>query len=78
MRRVRIEHREMLGNGWCVRPIELDCTFESICETCSYYDTSIEFQPILLKQRDHAAAHDQTKRAALFDGLLQQLDQEAQ
>lgn len=78
MRRVRIEHRKMLGNGWCVRPIELDCTFESICETCSYYDTSIEFQPILLKQRDHAADHNQTKRAALFDGLLQQLDKEAQ
>lgn len=78
MRRARIEHRKMLGNGWCVRPIELDCMFESICEACSYYDTSVEFQPILLKQRDHAADHNQAKRAALFDGLLQQLDEEAQ
>src|SRR3954463_12226478 len=31
-------HREMrqrmLGNGYCTRPETLDCTFESVCETC--------------------------------------------
>lgn len=24
---------------------ESDCAFESICETCSYFHTSIEFRP---------------------------------
>jgi len=27
MRRLRLEHRRMLGNGWCTRPAELDCSF---------------------------------------------------
>src|SRR5947199_6466722 len=28
MRRLRLEmHRRLLGNGYCNRPIELDCTF---------------------------------------------------
>ena len=26
---------------------QLDCAFESICETCSYFQTSIEFRPTL-------------------------------
>jgi hypothetical protein len=25
MRRLRLEHRRMLGNGWCTRPAKLDC-----------------------------------------------------
>ena len=76
MRRVRREHQRMLGNGWCQRPIELDCAFESICETCTYYATDTTFQPTLQRQRDHAQARDQNKRVALFDGLLNQLRQE--
>ena len=28
-------------------PPQLDCAFESICETCSYFQTSIEFRPTL-------------------------------
>lgn len=36
MRRLRAEmHRRMLGNGYCARPVELDCHFESICESCT-------------------------------------------
>ncbi|TDT97504.1 hypothetical protein EDD99_5649 [Streptomyces sp. 846.5] len=27
-------HRRMLGNGYCARPVEMDCHFESICESC--------------------------------------------
>jgi len=34
MRRLRAEmHRRMLGNGYCARPVDLDCHFESICGT---------------------------------------------
>ncbi|MPZ93215.1 MAG: tyrosine-type recombinase/integrase, partial [Actinobacteria bacterium] len=34
MRKLRGEmHRRMLGNGYCARPVEMDCHFESICES---------------------------------------------
>ena len=75
MARLRREaHARMLGNGLCTRPVELDCRMESACETCSYFQTSIEFRPTLLRQRDHARDHGQTERAALFDGLLDRLE----
>ena len=60
----------MLGNGMCTRPAELDCRIESACETCAYFQTGPEFVPVLLRQRDHARAHGQTDRAALFEGLV--------
>ena len=52
----------MLGNGLCTRPVERDCRMESACKTCSYFQTSIEFKPILIRQRDHARDHDQPDR----------------
>lgn len=71
MARLRREaHARMLGNGLCTRPVELDCRMESACETCSYFRTSVEFKPILIRQRDHARQHGQTERAELFDGLI--------
>ena len=33
-------HRRMLGNGYCARPVELDCHFESICESYSFFVTN--------------------------------------
>ena len=47
---------------------------ESVCETCTYFRTSIEFLPILVRQRDHARDHGQADRAALFDGLIQRAE----
>ena len=62
MTRLRHEaHARMLGNGLCTRPVELDCRMESACETCAYFDTGPEFVPVLLRQRDHARDHDQTR-----------------
>ena len=55
MARLRREHHRLLGNGYCTRPPQLDCAFESICETCNYFQTSIEFRPALQAQHDHAA-----------------------
>ena len=56
MRKLRREmHRRMLGNGYCARPVEMDCHFESICESCSFFVTTIEFRPTLQRQRDDAA-----------------------
>jgi len=74
MTRLRREHHRLLGNGWCTRPPQLDCAFESICETCSYFQTTIEFRPALAAQHDHAAAHGQTTRQELFARLLTQID----
>jgi hypothetical protein len=42
----------LLGNGYCTRPIELDCAFETVCETRVHFTTGPEFVPILLHQRD--------------------------
>jgi hypothetical protein len=77
MARLRSEHHRLLGNGYCTRPPELDCAFESISETCTYFHTNIEFRPTLKRQRDHAADHDQTHRVELFDQLLRRVDQPA-
>jgi integrase len=76
MTRLRREaHARMLGNGLCTRPVELDCRMESACETCAYFATGPEFAPVLLRQRDHARDHHQPDRAALFDNLLNSLEE---
>jgi site-specific recombinase XerD len=77
MARLRREHHRLLGNGYCTRPPELDCAFEAICETCTFFQTSIEFRPTLQRQHDHAAAHDQPHRADLFNQLLTRIDDKA-
>ncbi len=56
MRRLRLEHRRMLANGWCTRPKELNCHFEAICEgvgfsrprlsSCRSCATSVTTQPV--------------------------------
>ncbi|MCA1572916.1 MAG: site-specific integrase [Chloroflexi bacterium] len=70
-------HQRMLGNGFCARPVELDCHFESICESCTFFVTTIEFKPTLEKQRDDAANKGQIGRQKVFDGLLDRLEDEA-
>ena len=74
MARLRREHHRHLCNGHCTRPQELDCAFESICETCTFFQTSIEFRPILQAQHDDATSKGQENRAALFDQLLTKID----
>jgi len=74
MNRLRREHHRLLGNGWCTRPPQLDCAFESICETCTYFQTSIEFRPAIAAQHDHAATHGQPGRQQLFSQLLNRID----
>lgn len=60
-------HRRMLGNGYCARPIELDCHFESVCESCRLFVTFIEFRPTLERQRANAQSKAQC-------GLIERLD----
>jgi site-specific recombinase XerD len=78
MRKLRGEmHRRMLGNGYCARPVEMDCHFESICEGCTFFVTTIEFRPTLQAQRDDADRKGQIARKKIFDGLLDRLDTKA-
>ncbi|MBA3368669.1 MAG: tyrosine-type recombinase/integrase [Geodermatophilaceae bacterium] len=77
MARLRREHHRLLGNGYCTRPPELDCAFESICETCTFFQTSIEFRPTLQAQHDDAASKGQNHRAELFHRLLTNLNDSA-
>jgi site-specific recombinase XerD len=78
MRKLRAEmHRRMLGNGYCARPVGLDCHFETICESCTYFQTTHEFKPTLERQRDDAADKGQVARLKIFDGLLTRLEQQA-
>jgi integrase len=70
-------HQRMLGNGYCARPVELDCHFESICESCTFFVTTIEFKPTLQRQRDDAANKGQIGRQKIFDGLLSRLPEQA-
>ena len=67
----------MLGNGYCARPVGLDCHFESICESCTYFQTTHEFRPTLERQRADAAEKGQVGRLKIFDGLLARLEQQA-
>ena len=42
MRKLRAEmHHRMLGDGYCARPVELDCHFESIRKSCSFCVSTI-------------------------------------
>ena len=70
MARLGREHSRMLGNGYCTRPKIMDCQYETICESCTFFQTTIEFRPTLLAQRDDACAKGQTRRAAIYDNLI--------
>ena len=70
MRHLRNEQRRMLGNGWCTRPAKLDCAFETICEGCGFFQTTIAFRPTLQAQHDDATTKGQDGRAELFKKLL--------
>ncbi len=74
MRRLAADHRRLLGNGHCTRPVALDCNFETICERCGFFETGPQFVTILRRQRDHAAGNDQHDRAQLFTELLHDID----
>ncbi len=76
MRKLRAEiHQRMLGNGYCARPVDMDCHFESICESCTFFVTTAEFRPTLQRQRDDAVAKGQVGRQRIFDGLLIRLEE---
>ena len=75
MRKLRIEmQRRLLGNGYCTRPVELDCAFEAVCESCVHFATGPEFAPVLQRQRDHADERHHTRLSAVYNRLLDRID----
>jgi integrase len=68
------EHRRLLGNGQCTRPVDLDCRFQTICEGCGFFETGPQIVEILRRQRDDATAHVDRARAKLYDDLVNAID----
>jgi site-specific recombinase XerD len=66
--------RRLLANGHCTRPAELDCRFQTVCEGCGFFETSVEFIDILGRQRDDAHTHADAARAKLYDQLIAVID----
>ncbi|HZE15159.1 MAG TPA: hypothetical protein VE197_05275 [Mycobacterium sp.] len=46
-------------------------------ESCTFFQTTIEFRPTLERQRDDADTKGQIARKKIFDGLLSRLDDAA-
>ena len=74
MRRLAADHRRLLGNGHCTRPIALDCQFETTCERCGFYETGPQFIEILRRQHHDATDHGDHDRANTFSSLLDDID----
>ena len=50
--------------------------YETICEGCGYYETTIEFKPTLKAQADHAERNRQPERAAIYNHLVDGLERD--
>ena len=77
MKRLRQDHWRMLGNGYCTRPDGVPCEYETICESCPCFSTTVEFLPILNKQKQDAENKGQTQRAEVFTRLIQSVGESA-
>lgn len=78
MRKLRTEvNRRLLGNGYCSRPAELGCRYETICETCSFFAPTIAFRETLQNQHDNAHARGETRRQDVYATILNRLDKPA-
>ncbi len=70
-------HRRQLADGHCTRPAQLDCSYQTICEGCGFFQTDEEFLPILRRQRDNAEALADFERAHIFKELVEGLTKES-
>jgi integrase len=74
MRRLRQDHWRMLGNGYCTRPDGVPCEYETICESCPCFSTTVEFLPVLQKQKQNAEEKGQTQRVDVFSQLIKGME----
>lgn len=76
MRNLRAEvNQRLLGNGHCTRPAQLDCQFETICETCTYFATTVDFLPTLRRQQADATERNDNTKAQILGRLIGNLDE---
>jgi integrase/recombinase XerC len=70
----------LIGDAYWLRipvgKLHNDRCFESICENCTHFATNKTFQPVLIRQRDHATRNGQTGRAHLFTTLIEKVSNE--
>jgi integrase len=66
--------RRLLGNGYCTRPAELGCRYETICETCTFFTTTIEFRDHIQAQHEDAGRLGDEERKTAYLKLLDTLD----
>ncbi len=75
MRRLREDNWRLLGNGYCTRPEGVTCEYETIYESCTCFSTTVDFLPLLNKQKQDAEEKGQAQRAQIFSKLIQTLEQ---
>jgi integrase len=64
------DHHRLLGNGRCTRPAQLDCTYQTICEGCGFFETGPEFLTILRRQKDSARDQADFERQHVYQELI--------
>jgi hypothetical protein len=64
-------HRRLLGNGHCARPAQLDCSYQTMCEGCGFFETGPEFLTILRRQKESATDQADFERAHVFNELIE-------
>jgi integrase len=67
------DHRRLLGNGRCTRPAQLDCSYQTICEGCGFFETGPEFLTILRRQKDNALEQADFERQHIYQELIEGL-----
>jgi site-specific recombinase XerD len=65
--------RRLLGNGYCGRPEELGCRYEAICESCTFFTTTIEYRDQIEAQHADAGRHHDTDRESTYRRVLDTL-----
>jgi integrase len=63
-------HYRLLGNGHCTRPVQLDCSYQTICEGCGFFETGPEFLTILRRQKDNAEEQADFERTHVYQELI--------
>ena len=63
-------HPRLLGNGRCTRPAQLDCSYQTICEGCGFFETGPEFLTILRRQKDNAVEQADFERTHVYQELI--------
>jgi len=74
MRRLRQDHWRMLGNGYCTRPDGVPCEYETICESCPCFSTTVDFLPVIQKQKQDAEEKGQIQRVDVFAKLIKSME----